>query len=189
MDFGAQTWCFPMPVFIIGSYDENGTPDAMTAAWGGIHDTKQIGICLDVGHKTVPNILAKKAFTVSMGTAKTVTVCDYVGMVSANKEPDKVKKAGLTVVKSNNVDAPYFQEFPMVLECKLVSFDQASGYMVGDIVNVHADDSVLTEGKIDYAKLDPITYEPVTHKYLRLGECAGNAFDEGRKLMGDEASV
>lgn len=188
MDFGPQTWCFPMPVYIIGSYDENGTPDAMTAAWGGIHDTKQIGICLDVGHKTVPNILAKKAFTVSMGTAKTVTSCDYVGIVSANKDADKIKKSGFTPVKSETVDAPYFKELPMVLECKLVSFEEKSGYIVGDIINIRADDSILTDGKIDYAKLDPITYEPITHKYLRLGECVGNAFSDGRKLLENNPS-
>lgn len=182
MNFGPQTWCFPMPAFVIGSYDENETPDAMLAAWGGIHDTKQIGICLDTSHKTVSNILARKAFTVSMATAKTVVQCDYVGIVSANKDPEKVLKAGFTPEKSEFVDAPVFAELPMALECKLVSFDEKSGYMVGDIVNVSAQESILTDGKIDYKKLEPITYEPITHKYLKLGEVAGAAFSDGKRL-------
>ena len=164
-DFGVQTWLFPMPVLIITSYDENENADAMNAAWGGIHDTNQIGICLSPEHKTVKNILAKKAFTVSMADAAHVAECDYVGIESANKVPDKLTKAGFTVTKSKNIDAPIINELSMCLECKLVSYDENSGYMVADIVNVCADENVLTNGKIDPAKVQPITFDSVNHKY------------------------
>ena len=93
-NFGTKTWLYPMPVFIVAAYDENGVPNAMNAAWGGIYTDNEVGICLAEGHKTTQNILATKAFTVSMGTAEFVTACDYVGIVSGNKEPDKLQKAG-----------------------------------------------------------------------------------------------
>ena len=182
INFGTQTFMYPMPVLIIASYGPDGTPDAMNAAWGGIHDTNQIGICLSPEHKTVKNILDRKAFSVSMADAAHVAACDYVGIVSGNKEPAKVQKAGFTVTKSVIVDAPVINELPMALECKLVSYDENSGYMVADIVNVCADESVLTDGKIDPSKLNPITYDPVNHTYIKLGEVVGHAFQDGKSL-------
>ena len=182
INFGTQTFMYPMPVLIIASYGSDGTPDAMNAAWGGIHDTNQIGICLSPEHKTVKNILDRKAFSVSMADAAHVAACDYVGIVSGNKEPAKVQKAGFTVTKSEIVDAPVINELPMALECKLVSYDENSGYMVADIVNVCAAESVLTAGKIDPSKLNPITYDPVNHTYIKLGEVVGHAFQDGKSL-------
>ena len=182
INFGTQTFMYPMPVLIIASYGPDGTPDAMNAAWGGIHDTNQIGICLSPEHKTVKNILDRKAFSVSMADAAHVAACDYVGIVSGNKEPAKVQKAGFTVTKSEIVDAPVINELPMALECKLVSYDENSGYMIADIVNVCADESVLTDGKIDPSKLNPITYDPVNHTYIKLGEVVGHAFQDGKSL-------
>ena len=182
INFGTQTFMYPMPVLIIASYGSDGTPDAMNAVWGGIHDTNQIGICLSPEHKTVKNILDRKAFSVSMADAAHVAACDYVGIVSGNKEPAKVQKAGFTVTKSEIVDAPVINELPMALECKLVSYDENSGYMVADIVNVCADESVLTDGKIDPSKLNPITYDPVNHTYIKLGEVVGHAFQDGKSL-------
>lgn len=182
INFGTQTFMYPMPVLIIASYGSDGTLDAMNAAWGGIHDTNQIGICLSPEHKTVKNILDRKAFSVSMADAAHVAACDYVGIVSGNKEPAKVQKAGFTVTKSEIVDAPVINELPMALECKLVSYDENSGYMVADIVNVCADESVLTDGKIDPSKLNPITYDPVNHTYIKLGEVEGHAFQDGKSL-------
>ena len=182
-NFGKQTFMYPMPVLIIATYDENGNPDAMNAAWGGIHDTNQIGICIDPSHKTAKNLMLKKAFTVSMADAAHVTACDYVGIASGNKEPDKIKKAGFTVSKSEFVDAPVINELPMCLECEMISYDTSTGCMVANIINVNADNSILTDGKIDPSKLRPITYDPVNHKYLTLGEVAGTAFADGRNLL------
>lgn len=181
-NFGKQTFLYPMPVLIVATYDENGKADAMNAAWGGIHDTNQIGICVAPDHKTTKNLLAKKAFTVSMADAAHVTACDYVGIVSGNDEPEKLQKAGFTVTKSEFVDAPVINELPMCLECEMVSYDMATGCMVGNIINVSADDAVLTEGKIDPAKLKPITYDPVNHTYVQLGEVVGKAFSDGKKI-------
>lgn len=182
-NFGAKPFLYPQPVLIIASYDENGVPDAMNAAWGGISESDQISMCLSPGHKTVKNILARKAFTVSMADATHVTECDYVGIVSANQVPDKLAKAGFHTTKSEFVDAPLIDELPMALECRLVSYDEDSCCMVGEIVNVCADESVLdAQGKIDPAKLDPITFDPVNGAYLRLGEKVGNAFKDGAKL-------
>lgn len=182
-NFGAKPYTYPQPVLIIASYDENGTPDAMNAAWGGISDDTQISMCLSAGHKTVKNILKWKAFTVSMADAANVAACDYVGIVSANDVPDKLEKAGFHTTRSEFVDAPLIDELPMALECRLVSYDEESCRMVGEIVNVSAEESVLDEnGKIDPGKLQPITFDPVNNAYLKLGEKVGNAFRDGLAL-------
>lgn len=182
--FGPKTWLYPMPVFMIASYDENGVPDAMNAAWGGTSDENQISMCLSAEHKTVKNILARKAFTVSMADADHVTACDYLGIVSANKVPDKLARCGLHVTKSELVDAPIIDELPMTIECRLVSYDPSTGCMIGEIVNVSADERVLSEnGKIDPAKLRPITFDPVNNAYLTLGEKVGNAFKDGLSIQ------
>ena len=182
-NFGAKAMCYPMPVYIIGTYNADGTPNAMNAAWGGISEEKEISICVDSEHKTAANILARKAFTVSMATAKYVLACDYVGVVSGNKEPDKFAKAGFHATKSEFVDAPLIDELPMAVECRVISYDSETCRLVGEIVNVSADESVLNEdGKVDPVKLQPITYDPMNHHYLALGEKVGRAFKDGLAL-------
>ena len=182
-NFGPKPMCYPMPVYIIATYNEDGTPNAMNAAWGGISENTEISICVDSGHKTAANILSRKAFTVSMATAQYVAACDYVGIVSGNKEPDKFAKAGFHATASQFVDAPLIDELPMALECKLISYDPESCRLVGEIVNVCADEAVLGEnGKVAAAKLQPITYDPMNHHYLVLGEKAGQAFHDGLTL-------
>lgn len=181
-NFGAKTWLYPMPVLIIGTYDENGAPNAMNAAWGGIYDTNQVMVCLADDHKTTENIRKTEAFTVSFATAETVAPCDYVGIVSANDVPDKFGRAGFHAEKSPYVNAPIICELPMTVECKLVKFNE-DGICIGQIVNVSADESILDEeGRIDAEKLDPIIYDSVTHAYRRLGAPVGQAFSDGKSL-------
>ena len=182
-NFGPKTMCYPMPVFIIATYNADGTPNAMNAAWGGISEEAEISICVDNAHKTAENLMARKAFTVSMATADTLAACDYVGIVSGNKEPDKFNKAGFHATKSEFVDAPLIDELPMTLECEVISYDEESCRLVGRIVNVCADESVLGDnGKVDVSKLRPITYDPMNHHYLVLGEKVGQAFHDGLTL-------
>ena len=181
-NFGAKTWLYPMPVLIIGTYDENGVPNAMNAAWGGVYDTNQVMICLSHDHKTTENIKKTGAFTLSFATAKTAVPCDYVGIVSANDVPDKFARAGFHATKSEHVNAPIIDEQPMTVECKLVKFNE-DGICIGDIVNVSADESILDEkGKIDAKKLDPIIYDGVSHAYWSFGEKVGQAFSDGKKI-------
>ena len=182
-NFGAKAMCYPMPVFIIGTYNADGTPNAMNAAWGGISEETEITICVDNTHKTAENLLVRRAFTVSMVTVPYLTACDYVGIVSGTKEPEKFAKAGFHAVKSEFVDAPLIEELPMALECEVISYDEETCRLVGRIVNVCADESVLGEnGKVDVTKLQPITYDPVNHHYLVLGERVGQAFQDGVAL-------
>ena len=182
-NFGAKEMCYPMPVFIIGTYNDDGTPNAMNAAWGGVTEEAQLTICVDADHKTAQNVVARKAFTVSMGTAQTVVACDYVGIVSGNKEPDKFAKAGFHATKSEFVDAPLIDELPMALECEMISYDPESCHLVGRVVNVCVDEAYLDEkGKVDVKKLQPITFDPVHHNYLTLGEKVGQAFHDGLTL-------
>ncbi len=181
--FGAKPILYPQPVFILAAYDENGIPNAMNAAWGGLSEETEIMICLSAEHKTTENIIKTGAFTVSMADADYVAECDYVGVVSGNDEPDKFKKAGFTEVKSQLVNAPIINELPMCLECRLISYDKNTCRLFGEIVNVSADERVLNEkGKIDPAKLRPITFDPANNKYIVLGEVVGNAFSDGLKL-------
>lgn len=179
VDFGAKPMMYPMPVLIVATYDENGTPDAMNAAWGIITDMNEISISM-AEHKTTENLSKTGAFTVSMATEDTVVPCDYVGVESAKKVPNKFEKAGFHATKSQHVNAPLIDELPMALECKVKSFE--NGILVGEIVNVTADESVLTDGKIDPKKLKPITYDPVNNTYVGLGEVVGKAFSDGMKL-------
>ena len=182
-NFGPKTMCYPMPVYIIATYNADGTPNAMNAAWGGISEEKEISICIDSGHKTAENLNARGAFTVSMATADQLVACDYVGIVSGNKEPDKFARAGFHATRSEFVDAPLIDELPMALECRLLSYDPESCRLVGEIINVCADESVLDEkGNVDVAKLQPITYDPMSHNYLVLGKAVGRAFHDGKAL-------
>ena len=182
-NFGPKPLLYPQPVFIIATYGEDGTPNAMNAAWGGISEENQITICISAGHKTTANILSRKAFTVSMATADYVTACDYVGIVSGNKVPDKFARAGFHASKSEFVDAPLIEELPMAVECKLISYNPETCCLIGEIVNVSADESVLNEtGKVDPRKLKPITFDPMNNAYLVLGEKVGNAFKDGTAM-------
>ena len=179
VNFGVKPFMYPMPVLIVGTYDENGVPNAMNAAWGIITDMNEISISMSE-HKTTENFAKTGAFTVSIATEDTFVPCDYVGIESASKVPDKFAKAGFHVMKSEYVNAPLINELPMALECKVKSFED--GILVGEIVNVNADESILTNGQIDPKKLKPITYDPVNHAYIGLGEKVGNAFKDGLKL-------
>ena len=181
-NFGSQHWLFPQPVLMIATYNEDGTPDIMNAAWGGISDSDEISISISNTHKTAKNLLKRGAFTVSFATADQVAACDYVGLVSGNKVPDKFARAGFHAVKSEFVDAPLVEELPMALECRVRSYDTETDILRGEIVNVSADETILTDGKIDPAKFRPIVFDPVNHDYLELGAKAGKAFSEGNKL-------
>ena len=180
--FGSQPWTYPQVVFIIGSYDENGKADAMNAAWCGMGNDDEIVMCISAGHKTTKNILANKDFTVSFATKDQLVPSDFVGVVSGNDDPDKIAKTGWTVVKAENVNAPYFEELPMTLECRLREYDEKNCYMYGKIVNVSIDESVLTDGKPDPDKMGLIAFDQVHGKYRILGEVVGNAFEAGFEL-------
>ena len=178
-NFGAKPVMYPQPVLIIATYDEHGVPNAMNAAWGITTDYKEITVSLGE-HKTTDNLAVRKAFTVSMATEDQVIPCDYVGIESGRKVPDKFAKAGFHATKSEFVDAPLIDELPMALECRVKSFND--GILVGEIVNVSADESVLTDGKVDPKKLKPITFDPINNTYIGLGEVVGEAFKDGNKI-------
>lgn len=182
-NFGAKPLSYPQPVFIIATYGEDGTPNAMNAAWGGISDTKEISMCLDVNHKTVKNILDRGAFTVSMADAAHVVACDYVGIVSSNKVADKFAKAGFHATKSEFVDAPLIDELAVAIECKLKDYNPDTCILRGEIVNVSVDERVLDEeGKVDAGKVAPIIFDPFNNDYLKVGEKVGKAFSDGKQL-------
>jgi len=176
-NLGKKNWMFPMPVLMIGTYGEDGTPDVMNAAWGGITLEDEITICIDTSHKTWANIAARKAFTVAFGTVDAVKACDYLGIVSGNKTPDKVAKSGLTVTKSEFVDAP------LVLECRLVSMNEETRNVVGKIVNCAVEESALTDGKPDAAKMKPICFDTCSHAYRIMGDVVAPAFSVGNELL------
>ena len=172
-NFGAKPFLYPQLVMVIASYGKDGTPDAMNAAWGGIAGGDKIFLCLSSNHKTVENILDRKAFTVSVADEAHLVEADYVGLVSGNDVPDKLERSGLHVTKSEFVDAPVIDELPLVLECKLISYDPDSHFMVGQIVNAGADESILDEaGMID----------PANGTYWSLDKKVGKAFSDGSKL-------
>lgn len=180
-NFGIKSWFYPLPVLIIGTYDENGIPDAMNAAWGGLYDADKVVLCLSTGHKTTKNIMAKGAFTVSFAEAAHVISADYVGIVSANHEQNKMEKSGFHTTRSEFVDAPLIDELPVALECRLLKISE-EGNIIGQIMNVSIDESVLdSDGKLDMDKFRPISFELANNGYHTLGERVGNAFSDGGK--------
>ena len=181
-NLGKKNWIFPMPVLMIGTYNEDGSPNMMNAAWGGITLEDEITICIDTSHKTWANIAARKAFTVAFGTVETVKACDYLGIASGNKARDKVARSGLTAARSAFVDAPVMNELPLVLECELVSMNEASCNVVGKIVNCAAEESAMTDGKPDAAKMRPICFDTCQHVYRVMGEAVAEAFSCGKDL-------
>lgn len=178
-DLGNKMNFLPLPVLIIGTYDENGIANAMNAAWGGIQDYGEIYVSLSQ-HKTTDNLMLKKAFTVSFATKDTEVISDYFGVVSGNEE-DKIEKAGVHITKSNFVDAPIIEEYPLTLECEMESFED--GILVGKVVNTSIDENYLDEnGKIDVEKMQIITFDMISNTYRVLGDVVGNAFKDGFKL-------
>lgn len=167
----------PQPCVMIATWDKDHTPDVMMAAWAGQLDYKRIIISLSK-HKTTDNLALTGSFTVSFADERTVAESDYFGLVSGNKVPDKVAKVGFTITPSPNVDAPIINEYPFTLECKVVSFED--GMLIGEVINQSADESILTDGKIDLAKLKPIVFDASGMCYRALGEVVGGAWNAGK---------
>lgn len=184
-NFGQKPWVLPQPVLIIGTYNSDGTPNAMNAAWGGQWDANEIMICMG-SHATTENLARCGDFTVAFATRDTMVASDFVGIVSAKKDSDKIKRTGWVAIKSENVDAPVFTDFPMTLECRILrKIDETEGgyNIIAEIVNILVDEKFLTEdGKPDVEKMQLITYEPIHHAYHILGERVGNAFSDGKQL-------
>ena len=182
-NFGAKPYTYPQPVFMLATYGEDGTPDVMNAAWGGISEGNELSLCISAGHKTTKNLLARQAFTVSMADVAHMAACDYVGIVSANTVANKFEKAGFHAVKSEFVDAPLIEELPIAVECRVKSYDKDTCRLVGEIVNVSVDERVLNEqGQVDVAKAQPITFDPFNNTYVALGAVVGDAFKAGNAL-------
>lgn len=182
---GPNPYIYPQPVLIVSAYGEDGTPDAMNVAYGGIVNSNRLQINIGVRHKTSDNIKVRKAFTVGIADEKNLIPADYVGIVSGHDVEDKVKKSGFHMIKSEVVDAPYVEELPITMECKVEEIKQYDQTLriVAEIVDVIADEKVLTQdGKIDASKLHAISYDPSTHDYLKVEGIAGKAFHDGDQL-------
>jgi Conserved protein/domain typically associated with flavoprotein oxygenases, DIM6/NTAB family len=169
----------PQPCVMIATWDKDHNPDVMMAAWAGQYDFRQIVVSMSK-HKTTENLELTGAFTVSFADVRTVAESDYLGLVSGSKVPDKVARAGFTCSPSPNVDAPIIDQYPLTLECKVVSW--ADGILVGEVVNMSADECILTDGKVDLDKLRPIVFDAAAMTYRALGEVVGKAWGAGKKL-------
>jgi flavin reductase (DIM6/NTAB) family NADH-FMN oxidoreductase RutF len=170
----------PQPCVMIATWDKEHTPDVMMAAWAGQYDYKQIVVSMSK-HKTTENLEATGAFTVSFADVHTVAESDYLGLVSGSKVPGKVAKVGFSFTPSPNVDAPIINEYPLTLECKVVSW--ADGILVGEVVNMSADERILTDGKVDLEKLQPIVFDAASMTYRAIGEVVGKAWGAGKKFV------
>ena len=175
---------FPMPVLMIATYNEDGSVDVMNAAWGTMLERNMVILNLTETHKTVKNIKSRKGFTVSIADAKHVVEADYFGVVSGNVDPNKFEKSGLSSIKSENVDAPIIKEFPLCMECEFIEYqdDEYGCGVIGKVVNVTANESVMNGDKVDIEKVNAIAFDPYTHGYYRVTERVGEAFKDGLKL-------
>ncbi|MBQ8047550.1 MAG: flavin reductase family protein [Prevotella sp.] len=185
-NFKKQPVVTPLPVLIIGTYDEQGVANAMNVAWGG--QCSEDHVALNLGHvrQTVENLKLKQAFTVSFATKKTVVESDYVGIASGLKQHNKIEKTGWHVVKGDHVDAPIFEELPLALECRLTRMEETPEgeiRVVGEVVNMSADESILDEqGKVDLGLLEPIMFDSAKLLYRVIGDVVGHAFKDGAQL-------
>ena len=182
---GPNIFITPQPALMIGTYDENGNPDVMMAAWGGQCDGNQVCFRLSP-HRTTTNIRQTKEFTLSFATQRDIAQSDYFGIVSANDVPDKIARAGFTVTKSANIYAPIINEYPLTLECKVVELmerPEGGCFVIGEIVNTVADPSILTDGKIDLDKLQPVVFDAATVSYRAVGEQVGKAWGSGKVFV------
>lgn len=183
--FGSKPWLVPQPVLIIGTYDKDGKPNAMNAAWGGTWDMHEIVISLG-SHQTTDNLAVNGDFTVAFATTETLVAADYVGLASGRKTPDKMKRAGWTEEKAPTVNAPVFKEFPMTMECRVkqkIDESNTGYYLVAEVVNVLCDEKYVgTDGQPDIRRMNIITYDPIGHNYIELGKTVGRAFADGNKL-------
>ena len=173
-----------MPVLMVAAYNEDGTVNVMNAAWGTMQERGNVALKLSAGHKTVKNIRARGAFTVSIADAAHVVEADFFGVASGNDMADKFERSGLTASKAETVDAPVINEFPLCLECEFIEY-QENEYgvgVIGKVVNVTADERVLKDGKVDISLVDAIAFDPYTHGYYRVAERVGEAFKDGLKL-------
>ena len=175
----------PQPVLIIGTYDKDGKPNAMNAAWGGTWDMHEIIISL-ASHATTDNLEATGEFTVAFATRDTLVAADFVGIVSARNDTEKMAKTGWTIEKAPNVNAPVFRDFPMTMECKVlrkIDESETGYYLVAEVVNILCDEQFLAEdGNPDVERMQVITYDPVHHGYILLGQTVGKAFADGKQL-------
>lgn len=167
----------PQPCVMIATWDKDHRTDVMMAAWAGQYDARQIVISLSK-HKTTENLELTGAFTVSFADVRTVAESDYFGLVSGKNVPDKVERAGFTVTPSPNVDAPIINEYPLTLECRVVSWKD--GILIGEVVNMSADECILTDGKVDLEKLQPIVFDAAAMSYRSIGSEVGKAWGSGK---------
>ena len=175
---------FPMPVLMVATYNEDGSVNVMNAAWGTMQERNMVALNLTETHKTVKNIKARGAFTVSIADADHLIEADYFGVESGNRVSDKFARSGLTASKADAVDAPVIHEFPLCLECEFVEY-QSGEYgcgVIGKVVNVTADESVMVNGKVDMSLVNAIAFDPYTHGYYKVTERVGEAFKDGLKL-------
>ncbi len=173
---------FPMPVLMIGTYNEDGSTNLMNAAWGMAQSMTHLKLCLTESHKTVKNMKRTGYCTVALGTEEHMTAADFVGLVSGNSVGDKFEKTGLHSQKSENVDAPVIEEFPICMECKVIGFEN-DGTLV-EVVNVLADEKYINEdGTLNLSEMGILAYDPYGHGYYKVGEKVGQAFNEGKKLF------
>ena len=174
----------PMPVLLVATYNEDGSVNVMNAAWGTMQERNMVALNLTESHKTVKNIKARGAFTVSIADAAHVVEADYFGVASGNQVANKLEKAGLTASRAESVDAPVINEFPLCLECEFIEYqnNQYGCGVIGKVVNVTADESVMPNGKLDMALVNAIAFDPYTHGYYKVAERVGEAFHDGKKL-------
>lgn len=184
-DLGIIPAVYPMPVLMVAAYDEKGNVNVMNAAWGMICDMDKIALFIGKNHKTTKNILLSKAFTVSIADRSHMDVADYFGIATGNKTPDKFERTGYHAVRSSHVVAPIVEEFPLVMECELAEEVNTENMhcIVGKIVNVAAEESVLAEnGKVDPVKLNALIFDQFQNGYYVSGEQVGKAWNAGAAL-------
>lgn len=186
-NLGIKSYLLPEPVAIIGTYNDDGSPNAMNAAWVSMAESNRISLYLSSGHKTVKNLLKRKAFTIGLANLEHLEDCDYVGLISGNKVTNKLDATSFEIEKSEFVDAPIIANLPITFELKVFSYHEDTEHLVGEIINVSIDEKYIDEnGQIDVEKMELLTYNSINLTYNLIGKKVGKAFSDGKKLGGNK---
>lgn len=185
-DLGVNPYLFPMPVLMISTYGEDDIVDVMNMAWGGICSRNMVALNISENHKTAKNIRQRGAFTISVADIAHIKEADFFGIASGNTMSGKFERSGLHAVKSNKVDAPVIEEFPLTLECRVaeIQHDNYGFRVIGEILNTLADEKVLDpNGKVDPVKLNAFVFDQFQNGYYAIGDKVGQAWSSGADLM------
>lgn len=184
---GKKQLIYPLPAVLVATFNEDHSPNAMTAAWCSTccNEPPSVGVAIHKKRLTYENIQRSGAFSINIPAASQATEVDFIGIVSGKRQHNKLEVARLSTSSATHVDAPLIDSCPICIECKLTKSLPIGSHtwFVGEVMETHVDErAVGDDGALDVDVIDPLVYCTTVKQYRRLGDVVARAFDEGKKL-------